>query len=149
MKLDIKKNLAAKTLGVGTSRVQFDTERLDEIKEAITRQDIKDLVTSGAIKIKEVKGRRVNIKRKHRKRGGKIKLKVNKRKEKYVILTRKLRKHLVEMKKHGKISDETIKEVRKGIRNSVYKSKRHLKEHIDKTLIPKSKSRKAKGRAKK
>jgi len=49
MKLDLKKNLAAKTLKVGRDRVQFDNTRLEEIKEAITRQDIRDLATSGAI----------------------------------------------------------------------------------------------------
>ena len=58
MNLGKKKQLAARTLGVGKSRVHFVNENLNEIKEAITKQDIRDLVSSGAIKVKEVKGRR-------------------------------------------------------------------------------------------
>ena len=41
MNLSKKKKLAAKTLGVGKGRLQFKQENLNEIKEAITRQDIK------------------------------------------------------------------------------------------------------------
>jgi len=132
MKLDLKKKLAAKTLKVGLGRVKLDTERLDEIKEAITRQDIKDLVASGAISVKDVKGRKTNVKRKHRRRIGKIKIKVNTRKQDYVKMTRKLRKYVVGMEREGKIDKETKTDVRKKIRNKVYKSKRHLKESLEK-----------------
>ena len=44
MKLDKKKTIAARVLNVGKDRVWFNPERLQEIKEAITRQDIKDLI---------------------------------------------------------------------------------------------------------
>ena len=40
MNLGKKKQLAARTLGVGKSRVHFVNENLNEIKEAITKQDI-------------------------------------------------------------------------------------------------------------
>ena len=61
-----KKELAAKALKVGKGRIKFVNARLDEIKEAITKQDIKDLVLSGSIIINPIKGRRKNIKRKNR-----------------------------------------------------------------------------------
>ncbi|HIH52186.1 MAG TPA: 50S ribosomal protein L19e, partial [Nanoarchaeota archaeon] len=79
-----KKELAAKALKIGKERVKFVRIRLDEIKDAITKQDIRDLVETGAIIIKPVKGRRTNIKRKNRKGQGKVKKKVNKRKREYV-----------------------------------------------------------------
>ncbi|PIN93894.1 hypothetical protein COU56_03320, partial [Candidatus Pacearchaeota archaeon CG10_big_fil_rev_8_21_14_0_10_31_9] len=106
MNLSNKKILAAKTLGVGTGRIELNINRLDEIKEAITRQDIKDLVKSGAIKIKETKGRRKNVKRKQRRRIGKIKLKVKARKRSYIIITRKLRTYIKGLKTQEKITNE-------------------------------------------
>jgi large subunit ribosomal protein L19e len=130
MKLDIKKKLAAKTMNVGKDRILFDNSRLDEIKEAITKQDIRDLVQSRAIKIKEIKGRRRKEKRKTRKRQGKIKMKAKKRKQNYVKLTRKLRKYISDMKKQGKIDNDKYRLLRKKIKNSEFKSKRNLKESI-------------------
>ena len=130
MKLDLKKRLAANTLGVGLGKVEFQTDRLDEIKEAITRQDIRDLVASGAIKIKDPKGRKKNVKRKNRRKTGKIRKKVNTRKQDYVIMTRKLRKYISELRKRGKLETEAYKEIRKKIRNRIYKSKRNLRETL-------------------
>ncbi|OIO41781.1 hypothetical protein COX97_00985 [Candidatus Pacearchaeota archaeon CG_4_10_14_0_2_um_filter_05_32_18] len=130
MNLSNKKILAAKTLGVGTGRIELNINRLDEIKEAITRQDIKDLVKSGAIKIKETKGRRKNVKRKQRRRIGKIKLKVKARKRSYIIITRKLRTYIKGLKTQEKITNEKYAELRKQIRNRSFKSKRHLKENL-------------------
>ena len=129
MKLDKKKILASKALNVGAKRIQFDTNRLDEIKEAITRQDIKDLHSSGAIHIKEIKGRKKNIQRKRR-RIGKVKLKVNKRKQEYVKITRKLRAYLKALKDQGKIDNNKFIELRKSIKNNEFDSKRNLKEHL-------------------
>jgi len=47
MNLKPKKKLAVKVLGVGAERIKFNSERINEIKEAITRQDIKELVKRG------------------------------------------------------------------------------------------------------
>lgn len=130
MNLLNKKKLAAKTLGVGMGRIEFNINRLEEIKEAITRQDIKDLVKGGAIKIKEPKGRKKNVKRKQRRRAGKIKLKVNSRKQEYVKITRKLRRYIKSLKDQEKITKEKHIDLRKQIRNRIYKSKRHLRESL-------------------
>ena len=66
MNLKNKKQLASRTLGVGAGRIAFRNERVDEIKEAITKQDIRDLVEAGAIVIKEIKGKRKKIRGKRR-----------------------------------------------------------------------------------
>lgn len=130
MNLTKKKELAARVLGVGKGRIYFVEESLPEIKEAITRQDIIDLHNAGAIQIKEIGGRKKVVKRKHRRRTGKVKKKVNKRKEEYVILTRKLRTHLKYMLKTKKIDIEDYREARKQIRAKKYKSKRHMIESL-------------------
>ncbi|PJE81168.1 hypothetical protein COU58_03700 [Candidatus Pacearchaeota archaeon CG10_big_fil_rev_8_21_14_0_10_32_42] len=126
-----KKELASKTLKIGKERIKFVRARLDEIKEAITKQDIRDLVLSGAILIKPVKGRRKNEKRKNRRGPGKIKKKVKKRKEEYVKITRKLRKHVKHLKKQGQITNEEFKSLRKEIRNRSFRSKANLKLNIE------------------
>jgi len=131
MKLEKKRNLAARTLKVGRNRIVFNTSRLNEIKEAITKQDIKELKESGAIAIKEIKGRRKIVKRKTRRRFGSIKQKVKGGKRKYVLLTRKLRVHLKYLKQNKKITQEEFLQLRKGIRSSAFRSLAHLKEHIE------------------
>ncbi len=130
MNLGKKKKLAAKALKVGEKRIIFVKPRLDEIKEAITKQDIKDLKKDGAIMIRDVKGRKkTTIKRK--KRGiGRIKKRVNIRKKIYVTLTRKLRAYVAELKKEGRLNRDEVKDIRNKIRNRVFRSKAHLREYI-------------------
>src|SRR3989344_5018524 len=106
MNLAKKKSLAARAFGVGKSRVVFAKSRLNEIKEAITKQDVRDLKKDGAITILEIKGRKT-------KPAG------------------KLRKQLYHIKNSGEIAKEDYKDARKKIRNRFFKSKSHLKEHLE------------------
>ena len=129
MNLRAKKQLA-NTLGVGKERIVFVNERIEEIKEAITKQDIRDLKKDGAIIIKEIKGRKKNTAKKRRRGMGKVRRKVNTRKKDYVTLTRKLRKTLADKKRKGEIDRKEFKEIRKKIRNKIFKSKTHLKEYL-------------------
>jgi large subunit ribosomal protein L19e len=131
MQLAKKKELAAKVLKVGKNRIIFVEGGLTEVKEAITRQDILDLHKAGTIKIREVSGRKAIVKRKHRRRIGKVKKKVKVRKQEYVIITRKLRKFVKYLAKTGSIEGEKRKDVRKMIRARKFRSKRHLKEGLE------------------
>lgn len=131
MNLTKKKELAAKVLKVGKNRIIFVEEHLSEIKEAITRFDIADLYKSGAIKIREISGRKKIVWRKHRRRTGKIKKKVNNRKQEYVIVTRKLRAFVRGLVRTGVVDKEKNREIRKQIRSRKFRSKRHLKESLE------------------
>ncbi len=130
MKLEKKRALAARTLGVGEKRIIFNSARLSEIKEAITKQDIKDLKTAGAILVREEKGRKKIVRRKTRRRSGSVRKVVKKTKRDYMALTRKLRKHLASLKSRGDLSIDKIKILRKEIRASVFRSLSHMKERI-------------------
>jgi len=132
MKLNKIKELAAKTLKIGKKRLRFNENRLDETKEAITKQDIRDLVNDKAIIIKEIKGKKTKKKRKTRRRAGSIKINLKKRKKTYMILARKLRAYLSELKKQEKISPEKYKKLRIEIRQKAFKSKANLKERLAK-----------------
>jgi len=129
MNLRKKKELASRALNVGKNRVSFASSRLEEIKDAITKQDIRDLVESGAIKINPVSGRK-KVERKSNRSQGNIRKIPDSRKKDYVMLTRKLRNYTAEMKNLGKIKESHIESLRKGIRNKQFKSQAHLKEHI-------------------
>ncbi len=70
---------------------------LAEIKEAITKQDIRDLLKSRAIIVKEIKGKLKRVKRKTRRREGSLKKKVKRTKKDYMAITRKLRVFISEL----------------------------------------------------
>jgi large subunit ribosomal protein L19e len=130
MKLETKKKLASTTLGVGKNKIIFNIHRLEEIKEAITKQDIRDLYMSGAIIIREINGRRKVVRRKIRRKAGSIKKPVKNKKREYVILTRKFRNYLFELKRKSKLSNENYIMLRKEIKARAFKSKAQLKERI-------------------
>ena len=54
--LKSKKRLVSRVTGVGLKRIHFDSEHLDDITDAITRDDIRSLLTANTIKIKSIKG---------------------------------------------------------------------------------------------
>jgi len=54
--LKAQKRLAADVLDVGEGRVWFDPDAQSEIAEAITRDDIRDLVEQGDIQAEDAKG---------------------------------------------------------------------------------------------
>ena len=129
MSLEKKKELAKRTFDVGKGRIVFIESRLDDIKEAITKQDIRDLQKDGAIIIKPIGGRKKNVKR-GRRGVGKIRKRNIIRKRGYVNLTRKLRKYLLTLGENEKLSKNVLKDIKKKIRNKAFRSKEHLKEHL-------------------
>src|SRR3989338_6604095 len=56
MNLRSKKLMASKVLKVGLGRVWFDPSKFTEIKEAITREDIRKLISHGIILVKQKEG---------------------------------------------------------------------------------------------
>jgi large subunit ribosomal protein L19e len=51
-----QKRIVAAILKCGVNRVWFDPERLSDIENAISREDLRGLVTDGAIKARQKKG---------------------------------------------------------------------------------------------
>ena len=130
MNLRSKKQLIGKTLNVGVNRILLDETMLSEIKEAITRQDIRDLKKQGIIKIKEIKGRQTKKKRKTRRKQGSRKKKIVNRKQEYVKITRKLRDYIKNLQDKNDISKEIYQDIRKKIRSRNFRSLAHLREYI-------------------
>lgn len=124
-----KKKLIGRTIGVGEKRISIKNP--EELKEAITRQDIRDLISSGAIKINPVSGTKKKEKGR-RKRAGKIRMRAGRRKSKYIIRIRRLRKYIKILKKTGKINKEEFIEARKKIKAGRIHDINHLKESFGK-----------------
>ena len=140
--LSMQKRLAAEMLGAGENKIIFDSLRLDDISKAITRADIADLIKDRAIMKKAGKSRQ---KRERRKRHGigRVKVRVKKRKAKYVAKIRKLRRFISEMREKKVINSEEYAYLRKLAKSGQFKTRRYLKDYISgvmkKTIPPEAK----------
>jgi len=102
--LKAKKRLVSRVTGVGVHRIKFDSDHLDDIADAITRENIRSLITANTIKVKPIvgtsKGRSHTKKTQRNKRGTKQGSKQGKKgarvgkKEIYVAKVRSLRRLL-------------------------------------------------------
>ncbi len=146
--LNSKKIMAAKVLGVGKNKVWFDPSRLNEINEAITKQDIADLIKNKAIKrkpetgVKRRAGKR-KLKRKGRKRKqGKIKMRIHK--ENYPKRIRRLRSFLRKLRNENKIQKKEYRRFYLLLKAGELKNKQHILEKVDAKNIKKKTKKKNK-----
>ncbi|RMF05956.1 50S ribosomal protein L19e [Candidatus Woesearchaeota archaeon] len=142
MKTSVQKRLAAQILKTSPKKVRLDPERADEIKEAITKADVKGLIAGGAIQRKPdrstSRGRARKLheqKRKGRRKGhGSRKGKATARqakKEAWMARIRLQRKVLKSLKEANKITNETFKDLYRKAKGGFFRSKRHLKLHLE------------------
>ncbi len=131
MNLKNKKHLIGKVLGVGRGRIALDENRLEEIKEAITRQDVRELKERGLIIVKEKKGRRKKKKRKTKRRGGSRRKRPKNRKREYMHMVRKQRKYLKIMKDEGVIDRDKYYKLRNDIKARKFKDLKRLKQEVN------------------
>ena len=141
MKLKIQKKLAAKISKRSQKRVRINLSRLEDIKEAITRADIKALIKDGAILLHTKRGTSKGRIKKHKKqkqlgrrRGqGTRKGKSNARlslKRRWISRIRLQRAFLMELKTGSKISDEVYKDLYRKSKGGFFRSKRHIKLYL-------------------
>ena len=141
MNLKNKRLIAARILKVGLDRVWFDPTKGAEIKEAITRDDIRKLISNGTILVKQKQGisrgrvRKVLLqKRKGRRSGpgskkGKITSRLG-RKEAWVSRIRAQRNLFYELLEKGKISNESYGHLRAKAKGGFFRSRRHIKLYL-------------------
>jgi len=127
--LSIQKRLASEILQVGRDKVIFDNLRIEDISQAITRNDIKELIKDKAIRKRIFKKQKSNRKD-NRKGTGSVKLRVQNRKEKYMAKIRKLRRYLLEIRENKTISRDEYLYLRKLAKSGQFKTRKHLKEYL-------------------
>ena len=145
MKLTAQKTISAKLLNCSRKRVTFDTERLDEIKEAITKADLRSLIKDDAITAKPVKGisrgraKKRQIQRNKGKqkgygaRKGKKTARLPKKKA-WMNKIRLQRKFLKEVKDKKIIENKTYRDLRSKSKGGFFRSKRHIKIFLEKIV---------------
>jgi large subunit ribosomal protein L19e len=142
MNLKSQKRIASKILKSGRSRVRITSEK--EVEEALTRNDVRDLVRKKLIKKKQKSGtskfRSKKIreqKAKGRRKGeGKKKGTPGARKPpktKWIETIRSIRRLLKEMKGSGQINSEDYKNLYRRSKGGFFRNKKHIltymKEH--------------------
>lgn len=129
MKIKSQKRLASDILKVGKGKIWLDPLRLDDIKQAITRADIQELIKDKAIKKKPAVKKKKVVKRKRRGKG-RIKVRVRNRKKKYVNKIRKIRRYLDQALEKKEINKSSRDKLRKLSKSGHFRSLRHLKESL-------------------
>lgn len=140
--LSAQKRLAADVLNVGESRVWFDPEQQGEIAEAITREDIRDLVDRGIVDAEPAQGnsrgraRERNEKRAygHRKGPGSRKGTEGARqgaKEQWTDKIRAQRTLLKELRDAGELSPAEYRELYSEASGGEFRSVRYLRNYIE------------------
>jgi len=143
MNLKLQRRIAARILKCGEGRVWIDPTKIKEVEQAITASDIKHLIRLGYIKRLPVKGtsrararKREIQKKKGRRRGpGSRKGPRKSRKEIWMERVRALRRYLRELKREGKITTRTYRELYRKVKGGAFKSKAHLRLYIDKNEL--------------
>ena len=147
--LRAKKRLVSRVVGVGLHRVHFDSAHLDDIADAITRENIRSLITANTIKIKPIKGTsrgRAQYKKSQKKKRGTTQgskqgrkgARVGK-KEVYVAKIRSLRYILKVAKDRKEITNEEFWSLYKKVGGNTIRNKAHLRQLIEE-IISKRKS---------
>jgi len=129
--------MAAQLLGCGSNRVWMDTNRLEDISEAVTRGDIRRLIVSGAIRAKQKTGQSRNIalyraaqKKKGRRRGaahrqGGTESRFG-RKERWMIRIRPIRQHLKELRDSGALERSVYRQLYLQAKGGMFHNRAHL-----------------------
>ncbi len=140
--LTAQKRLAADVLDVGENRVWFDPDAQGEIVDAITREDIRELVDDGLIQAKDARGnsrgraRERDAKRAygHRKGPGSRKGKAGARqnsKDAWEDRIRAQRRTLKELRDDGDLSPSEYRELYDKANGGEFDSVRRLETYIE------------------
>lgn len=135
--LKAKKRLVSRVTGVGVHRVKFDSDHLDDVADAITRENIRSLITANTIKIKPIVGTskgRAHIKKAQKnKRGTKQGSKQGRKgarvgkKEIYVAKVRSLRRLLKIAKDRKELTNPEFWTIYKKVGGNTVRNKAHLR----------------------
>ena len=135
-----KRELVARMLNVGANRVRFEPDKLDDIADSITREDIRSLIKNGVIWTAKTKGTsragakgKLQVKKKRGTGTGSKKGKKGARigkKERYVKKIRTMRYHLKILKSRNDINRDIFWSLYKKVNGGQIRSLSHLRENI-------------------
>ena len=141
MDLKNQRRLASEILGCGENRVWIDPTRMEDVGEAITRNDVRRLIDSKAIKAKQKVGvsrgrarymqgqKRKGKRRGHGSRKGSKKARTPKKRA-WINTIRPVRAQLMRYRKEGKIDSATYRKLYRRAKGGMFKSKARLDAHL-------------------
>lgn len=155
MKLTAQKRLAASILKCSSKRVKFDPKYLHDVKEAITKADLKSLINEKVITRDPVKGvsrvrarARATQRRKGLQKGpGSKKAKATAtitKKESWMKKIRIQRSFLKELKEKGYLESKTYTKLYRKTKGGFFRNKRHIKLYIEEHELAQKPAAKAK-----
>ncbi len=142
MRLKLQKKLAAEILKVSESKIKFDAESLSQIKDAITRNDIRALIGKKIISKKDIneqsrsRARKNIIQKRKGRRKGKGSRKGTKnsripRKTEWIRKIRVQRDFLKVLKQNGIIDSKTYKSIYLKSKGGFFRSRRHVRMFME------------------
>jgi len=146
MKLGAQRRLAASLFKCSPKRVWFDEDRLSDIKEAITKQDIKGLVSEGVIRLKPTKATskgRIRHKKRQKAKGlqkgrgsrkGGLKARAPQKKQ-WMAKIRVQRKFLKLLRERGLLKKSDYRNLYLKAKGNFFRSRRHIKLYAEEHKI--------------
>lgn len=142
MKLKLQKKIASSILKSSPKRVKFEKELLGEIKESLTKDDVRGLIKRNLIIVNQKKGisrARAKKRKKQRAKGlqkgpGKRKGTINARtpvKKTWINRVRSQREFLKELYDKDYITTKIYRELYLKSKGGFFRSKRHIKIYIE------------------
>jgi large subunit ribosomal protein L19e len=142
MDLKNQRRLAAEILKCGENRVFMEQSRMEDIGEAITREDIRRLINDKAIRARQKKGvsrgraRHIQAQKKKGKRRGHGSRKGAKgartpKKRAWIQTIRPIRAQLKYYRDSGKIDKKTYRKMYRRAKGGMFKNKARLKAHLE------------------
>jgi large subunit ribosomal protein L19e len=141
MDLKNQRRMASQLLKCGENRVWMDPNRAEDVSDAITRADVRTLISSGAVSSRQKKGvsrgraefhlaqRRKGRQRGHGSRRGRKGAR-KPSKERWMQTIRPIRRKLKELRDSGKIDTATYRKYYLKAKGGVFKSRPHLEAHL-------------------
>jgi large subunit ribosomal protein L19e len=141
MKLDKVRRMAVRILKTGSKNVWMDPEKFEDLKNCMTKEDVREQISKGSIKKKASFGqstgraRKMKIKRKKgRKRGfgkrkGTLKARMQKKKS-WVRAVRSQRKFLMALREKKKVSKKQYSKVYRLVKGGYFRGKRYIEQYL-------------------
>lgn len=142
MDLSLQKRIASALLQCSPKRIKIDPSNYSEVKEAITRFDVNNLVNKGLIKIipkKGISNFHINIKRKQKRKGrqkgagsrkGKHTARIDLKKT-WMNSVRRQRKLLKKLKAKKFLAKKDYKILYLKSKGGFFRSSRHIKTYLE------------------
>jgi len=139
--MKVQKRLAAKILKCSGKKIKLDPSRLEDIKESITKKDIRGLLKEKAIQKRKIpessrgRARKIQIQKRKGKRKGTGSRKGTPRarlskKDRWISKVRAQRKLIKELRDTGKITKKTYQELYMKSKGGFFRSRRHINIYL-------------------